>query len=293
MASVLLYYRPNIITLMDFLSIFISHVIIAYYSWDFNTPLPRWVCIVGGLCYFSYFTLDCLDGKQARKTKSSSPLGMMFDHGCDALGSPLSLCNMMALVQSKNPSLTICCMLIVLTGFYIATYETYYRGGLFLGVINPVTDGSVLITCLYILTGICGTEIWTSTLFTIESTKINLYYIVFFMVLLGTLIGNVQSFIHIMCDSQEKPDALKIIKEFSSIELLVATVGILHFATNLWVSHTRIMIYVFGIMFTKLNVYTLTMQIVKSPLKIAIKSIIVPCALLIVLAAAKAHGYAH
>jgi ethanolaminephosphotransferase len=26
-----------------------------------------------------------MDGKQARRTKSSSPLGMMFDHGCDAL----------------------------------------------------------------------------------------------------------------------------------------------------------------------------------------------------------------
>jgi ethanolaminephosphotransferase len=26
-----------------------------------------------------------MDGKQARRTKTSSPLGMMFDHGCDAL----------------------------------------------------------------------------------------------------------------------------------------------------------------------------------------------------------------
>lgn len=26
-----------------------------------------------------------MDGKQARRTKTSSPMGMMFDHGCDAL----------------------------------------------------------------------------------------------------------------------------------------------------------------------------------------------------------------
>jgi len=26
-----------------------------------------------------------MDGKQARKTGNSSPLGMLFDHGCDAL----------------------------------------------------------------------------------------------------------------------------------------------------------------------------------------------------------------
>jgi len=26
-----------------------------------------------------------MDGKQARKTGNSSPLGMLFDHGCDAI----------------------------------------------------------------------------------------------------------------------------------------------------------------------------------------------------------------
>lgn len=30
-----------------------------------------------------YQILDNVDGKQARKTGSSSPLGMLFDHGCD------------------------------------------------------------------------------------------------------------------------------------------------------------------------------------------------------------------
>lgn len=29
--------------------------------------------------------LDNLDGKQARRTGTSSPLGLMFDHGTDAL----------------------------------------------------------------------------------------------------------------------------------------------------------------------------------------------------------------
>lgn len=29
--------------------------------------------------------LDNLDGKHARRIGASSPLGLMFDHGCDAL----------------------------------------------------------------------------------------------------------------------------------------------------------------------------------------------------------------
>jgi hypothetical protein len=32
-----------------------------------------------------YSTLDAIDGKHARKTQQSTPLGALFDHGCDAL----------------------------------------------------------------------------------------------------------------------------------------------------------------------------------------------------------------
>lgn len=46
---------------------------------------PRWVYLFSAFCVISYCQLDCMDGKQARRTKSSSPLGQLFDHGCDAL----------------------------------------------------------------------------------------------------------------------------------------------------------------------------------------------------------------
>ncbi len=42
---------------------------------------PRWVYYFNGFSVFWYLHLDCLDGKQARRTKSSSPLGQLFDHG--------------------------------------------------------------------------------------------------------------------------------------------------------------------------------------------------------------------
>lgn len=31
--------------------------------------------------------MDAIDGKQARRTNSSSPLGELFDHGCDSLST--------------------------------------------------------------------------------------------------------------------------------------------------------------------------------------------------------------
>ena len=37
------------------------------------------------LNFWLYSTFDNVDGKQARRTNTSSPLGELFDHGCDAL----------------------------------------------------------------------------------------------------------------------------------------------------------------------------------------------------------------
>ena len=42
---------------------------------------------------FIYQTLDAIDGKQARRTNSASPLGELFDHGCDSLSTGMILLN--------------------------------------------------------------------------------------------------------------------------------------------------------------------------------------------------------
>ena len=42
--------------------------------------------------------MDAIDGKQARRTGTSGPLGELFDHGCDAI-------NMM--VKTRTRTITI------------------------------------------------------------------------------------------------------------------------------------------------------------------------------------------
>lgn len=48
---------------------------------------PFWAYILGALGLFIYQSLDAIDGKQARRTNSSSPLGELFDHGCDSIST--------------------------------------------------------------------------------------------------------------------------------------------------------------------------------------------------------------
>jgi ethanolaminephosphotransferase len=64
----------------------VPHILtVVIYGRAFEGPIDSWAVYLVAITQFSYFTLDNVDGKQARRTGSSSPLGQMFDHGCDAI----------------------------------------------------------------------------------------------------------------------------------------------------------------------------------------------------------------
>jgi ethanolaminephosphotransferase len=67
-----------------------------------NGDIPTWVCYFSAFLYLIYHILDLCDGKYARRTGTSSALGMLMDHGCDAMTCtllPVSLC---AIVKFRN-----------------------------------------------------------------------------------------------------------------------------------------------------------------------------------------------
>ena len=53
----------------------------------YKKDVPGWCLLFCSLGLFAYQSLDAIDGKQARRTNSSSPLGELFDHGCDAVST--------------------------------------------------------------------------------------------------------------------------------------------------------------------------------------------------------------
>lgn len=48
---------------------------------------PQWSFLLCATGLFIYQSLDAIDGKQARRTDSSTPLGELFDHGCDSIST--------------------------------------------------------------------------------------------------------------------------------------------------------------------------------------------------------------
>ncbi|MED6149807.1 Cholinephosphotransferase 1 [Stylosanthes scabra] len=153
-----LWMPPNMITLMGFMFLMLSAFLGYMYSPQLNTAPPRWVHFAHGLLLFLYQTFDAVDGKQARRTNSSSPLGELFDHGCDALACTFesiafgstSMCGRYAFwfwFLSAVP-------------FYGATWEHYFTNSLILPVINGPTEGLMLIYCAHFFTALVGAEWW-------------------------------------------------------------------------------------------------------------------------------------
>jgi len=122
------WFAPNLVTLSGFLQLVISYILTWWCSPDLSTPVPRWVALLTAFSLFMYQTLDAMDGKQARRIGASSPLGQLFDHGCDCLAT-LSLHSMASLVFLPGSSRSGMAGLSGLqTGFFMAQWQERYTG---------------------------------------------------------------------------------------------------------------------------------------------------------------------
>merc|ERR1712166_1187396 len=79
------WLAPNLITSLGFLSALSGTVCLLLNSPDLRGDCPPWALRFLAVCLFVYQTMDGIDGKQARRTRSGSPLGELFDHAVDGI----------------------------------------------------------------------------------------------------------------------------------------------------------------------------------------------------------------
>lgn len=77
------YIAPNVISLAGLFCTLYSFYITYWYS----ESQPRLTALISSILIFSYQTLDAIDGKHARNIQNASPLGELFDHACDSIGT--------------------------------------------------------------------------------------------------------------------------------------------------------------------------------------------------------------
>jgi len=151
---------PNVLTVAGFL-INIFGTLILCLQFPFKSPAPTWTLVVYGLSVFIYQMLDNLDGKQARKIQNSTPLGMIMDHGCDALGLVALGAGITRIFCVDSAALFLVSYVLMVTSFYMSAWVQYHSNGLMiLGRFNGVDEGIPIIWICAFVSSIFGQDFW-------------------------------------------------------------------------------------------------------------------------------------
>jgi ethanolaminephosphotransferase len=121
-----MWLAPNMVTTFGGMHCGLSYAILWYYSPNFDQPTPDWVVLLSGYCTIAYYTLDCMDGKQARRTGASSPLGQLFDHGFDCICNLAHASNVAAFLVLGDTHWYLAMQTSLQFAFFMAQWEEYY-----------------------------------------------------------------------------------------------------------------------------------------------------------------------
>lgn len=196
------WMAPNLITVVGFMFNVIPHLMIIWSEDPGSTPSNA-LFFVQGLSMIIYSLCDNTDGKQARKTNTSSPLGMILDHGCDAISCCLLTLSVSSLLGlSKRMQALMLAVNAFL--FFMANLEQYFTHYLYLPKINAVSEGLWGIAVMCMVSPLLGGQaFWLSTPLGFPNNWFVVFIPLFTMVL--NMIGHTKNIL-------EKVDARKYIE---------------------------------------------------------------------------------
>ena len=180
---------PNAITFLALLLTAVCALVGFSMDNSLSGECPPWYCAYTAASFFAYQTLDNMDGKQARRTKSSSALGMIFDHSCDAINavvSSIAVAKVMGMGWSPK------ILMFYMYGycpFYFQTWLEYISGSMWLPIFNGPSEG------IFMIIGLCGVSAIQGSHWWYEVTIFFVVYIVCVMLLIA-YIYNIK---HIKC----------------------------------------------------------------------------------------------
>lgn len=157
-----MWIAPNLITLIGLVINLVTVLVLSTFSYSATEAAPSWAYALAALGLFLYQTLDAIDGKQARRTNSSSPLGELFDHGCDSMTQvfvTLNICYAMSLGRIENGVMIVSIISVVM--YYCAHWSTYCTGQLRFSQFD-VTEAQMSVISVLLTTTVFGNGIWST-----------------------------------------------------------------------------------------------------------------------------------
>jgi len=165
------WVAPNLLTFVGFLCVLLTAGLISFFDPDFSAssdlipyskPIPNWVWLVCAIFHFLAHTLDGIDGKQARRTGTSGPLGELFDHGLDSwttLFTPFCIYSIFGRAEYAFPPIRVQFVFwSVFVTFYLSHWEKYNTGILYLPWSYDMTQVALFV--MYLLSFWYGHSFW-------------------------------------------------------------------------------------------------------------------------------------
>jgi len=152
-----MWIAPNVVTLSGLITLILMSIIVFLICPSLIGHVPSSVYFLLGVVMFIYHTLDGMDGKQARRTNSSSPLGHCFDHGCDCLFASLSGIYMCTVFQTGSTWWSFVVHTIHTLTFFVSNWEESQTHVMRFGIIGP-SEAHFFIILLCFISAFQGEE---------------------------------------------------------------------------------------------------------------------------------------
>jgi ethanolaminephosphotransferase len=219
------------------------------------------------LCIFVYQTLDNLDGKQARRTGSSSALGEAFDHGGDSLTTMLF--SILGTVFQFGPVLTFIFQILLILVFFFCHWEAYFTGVLILRPLDNPTEAQCTLMLLMLITMIAGPLFWLTEVNILFVGPVQLNQILFFIYVIGSLntcLDNISKVNDHFTNLQMKKTGPLLCLLPLGVMLTLSVMSA-WFSPTLLLDHPRLFLGSVGLMFSYLQIRLIIQNVCKEPFK--------------------------
>uniref|UniRef100_A0A2K5VS19 Cholinephosphotransferase 1 n=1 Tax=Macaca fascicularis TaxID=9541 RepID=A0A2K5VS19_MACFA len=264
-----LWMAPNSITLLGLAVNVVTTLVLISYCPTATEEAPYWTYLLCALGLFIYQSLDAIDGKQARRTNSCSPLGELFDHGCDSLSTVfMAVGASIAARLGTHPDWLFVCSFIGMFVFYCAHWQTYVSGVLRFGKVD-VTEIQIALVIVFVLSAFGGATMWDYTIPILE-IKLKILPVLGF---LGGVIFSCSNYFHVILHGGVGKNGstiagTSVLSPGLHIGLIIILAIMIYkkSATNVFEKHPCLYTLMFGCVFAKVSQKLVIAHMTKSEL---------------------------
>lgn len=158
------WVAPNAITLSGLALVVASFGSMLIANPSLTGAAPKTVHLFAIVAIFAFQTLDALDGKQARKTKSSSALGNWCDHACDVAAVQMAMTTAGGAIGLGTGGALLFLLGSVIVNNYVTHWETRHTGTLYMGNGTSIYEAQLMMMAVHAITLAVGVEFWGRSL---------------------------------------------------------------------------------------------------------------------------------